>query len=184
MSEEAPPVLGPPKNLPAGIIKAMRPRQWVKNLLVLAAPLAALGSEAQYDYREVLTRVGVAFVVFCMAASCIYLINDARDVEADRQHPTKQYRPIAAGVVPVSLAYALAAVLGVASLAISWWVMTPSTSTSVTPATWTATTTRSSGIAAPPVSRNSVCRGERLGTAKVILSVWGSTASIAVTSAK
>lgn len=122
MSEKATRELGPPTNLASGVIKALRPRQWVKNLLVLAAPLAALGSNVTYDYREVLARVGVAFVVFCMASSCIYLINDARDVEADRQHPTKRFRPIAAGVVPVSLAYSLAAVLGVASLAISWMV--------------------------------------------------------------
>ena len=122
MSEEAPPTVGPPKNLPAGIIKAMRPRQWVKNLLVLAAPLAALGSGVRYDYREVLIKVAIAFVVFCLAASSVYLVNDARDVEADRQHPTKRFRPIAAGVVPEWLAYTLAVVLGVASLAISWLV--------------------------------------------------------------
>ena len=84
----------------------------MKNLLVLAAPLAALGGDVDYDYEQVLLQVGVAFVVFCMAASCIYLINDARDVEADRAHPTKRFRPIAAGVVPVPLAYGLATVLG------------------------------------------------------------------------
>jgi decaprenyl-phosphate phosphoribosyltransferase len=122
MSEEAPPVVGPPQNLAAGVIKAIRPRQWVKNLLVLAAPLAALGGNVEYDYKQVLLRVGVAFVAFCLAASCIYLINDARDVEADRAHPTKRFRPIAAGVVPLSLAYGLAVFLGVASLAISWLV--------------------------------------------------------------
>jgi decaprenyl-phosphate phosphoribosyltransferase len=119
---ETPEVAGPPKNLTAGVIKALRPRQWVKNLLVLAAPLAALGGEATYDYSFVLSRVAIAFAVFCMAASCIYLVNDARDVEADRQHPTKRFRPIAAGVVPEGLAYALAGVLGVAALAISWFV--------------------------------------------------------------
>ena len=122
MSEEAPPVVGPPQNLAAGIIKAIRPRQWVKNLLVLAAPLAALGGNVEYDYKQVLLRVGVAFVAFCLAASCIYLINDARDVEADRAHPTKCFRPIAAGVVPLSLAYGLAVFLGVASLVISWLI--------------------------------------------------------------
>ncbi|MCW2685945.1 MAG: UbiA prenyltransferase [Mycobacterium sp.] len=122
MSEEAAPVTGPPANLVAGIVKAVRPRQWVKNLLVLAAPLAALGGDVRYDYRDVLIKVSIAFVVFCLAASSVYLINDARDVDADRQHPTKRFRPIAAGVVPESLAYALAAVLGVASLAISWLV--------------------------------------------------------------
>jgi decaprenyl-phosphate phosphoribosyltransferase len=70
----------------------------------------------------VLFNVGIAFVVFCMAASSIYLVNDARDVEADRAHPTKRYRPIAAGVLPVGLAYGIATVLGVGCLAISWWL--------------------------------------------------------------
>ncbi len=124
MSEEAAPVLGPPKNLASGIVKALRPRQWVKNLLVLLAPLAALGGDVKYDYADVFSKVGIAFVVFCLAASSVYLVNDARDVEADRAHPTKRFRPIAAGVVPQSLAYVLAVVLGVASLAISW-LLTP-----------------------------------------------------------
>lgn len=115
-------VAGPPSNLLTGIIKAVRPRQWVKNLLVFAAPLAALGGGDTYDYRAVLAKVSVAFVVFCMAASSIYLVNDARDVEADRAHPTKQFRPIAAGVLPVGMAYGIAAVLAAGSLAISWTV--------------------------------------------------------------
>jgi decaprenyl-phosphate phosphoribosyltransferase len=122
MSEEAAPVTGPPSNLATGIIKAVRPRQWVKNLLVLAAPLAALGGDIRYDYRDVLIKVLIAFVVFSLGASSVYLINDARDVEADRQHPTKRFRPIAAGVVPESLAYVLAVALAAASLAISWLV--------------------------------------------------------------
>lgn len=115
--------VGPPKSLAGGIVKALRPRQWVKNVLVFAAPVAALGDDRYaYDYREVLVRVLLAFVVFSLAASCVYLINDARDVEADRAHPTKRFRPIAAGVVPEWLAYTLAVVLAVASLAISWLV--------------------------------------------------------------
>lgn len=122
MSEEAAPVASPPKNLASGLVKAVRPRQWVKNLLVLAAPLAALGGEVRYDYSEVLVKVSIAFAVFCLASSCVYLINDARDVEADRAHPTKRFRPIAAGVVPEWLAYTLAIVLGAAALAISWFV--------------------------------------------------------------
>ncbi|MGV0625934.1 decaprenyl-phosphate phosphoribosyltransferase [Mycolicibacter minnesotensis] len=113
---------GPPANLPAGIIKAMRPRQWVKNVLVLAAPLAALGGGVQYDYADLARKSLIAFVVFSLAASAVYLVNDAQDVEADRAHPTKQFRPIAAGVVPVGLAYALAALLGAASLGIAWWL--------------------------------------------------------------
>ncbi len=115
-------VTEPPSNLFSAVVKAIRPRQWVKNLLVFAAPLAALGGTDTYDYRTVLWRVSIAFVVFCMAASSIYLVNDARDVEADRAHPTKRYRPIAAGVLPVGMAYGIAIALAVASLAISWWL--------------------------------------------------------------
>jgi decaprenyl-phosphate phosphoribosyltransferase len=113
-----------PGNLIVGLVKAIRPRQWVKNVLVLAAPLAALGGSVRHDYTSVLIQVSVAFVVFSLGASSIYLINDARDVEADREHPTKRFRPIAAGVVPEWLAYLVAAVLGAASLAIAW-LLTP-----------------------------------------------------------
>ncbi|PXW30595.1 UNVERIFIED_CONTAM: decaprenyl-phosphate phosphoribosyltransferase [Williamsia faeni] len=107
---------GPPKNLATGLVKAVRPRQWVKNLLVLAAPLAA----GAVDEGDVLVRTGIAFVAFCLIASSVYLINDALDVEADRNHPTKRFRPIAAGVVPVPMAFALAVVLAVASIGISF----------------------------------------------------------------
>ena len=108
----------PPKNLADGLVKALRPKQWVKNVLVLAAPAAA-GADALFHSR-VLLDVLLAFIVFCMGASSIYLINDARDVEADRAHPTKRFRPIAAGVLPVGLAYAMAAVLIVGSIALSF----------------------------------------------------------------
>ncbi len=113
---------GPPAKLIVGVVKAVRPRQWVKNVLVLAAPLAALGTSVHYQYATVLGQVAIAFVVFCLGASSVYLVNDARDVEADREHPTKRFRPIAAGVVPEWLAYTLATVLGVASLALAWWL--------------------------------------------------------------
>lgn len=120
MSEDV--VVGPPANLIVGVVKAIRPRQWVKNVLVLAAPLSAAGRGHRYDYGQLGIQVAVAFAVFSLAASSIYLINDVRDVEADREHPTKRFRPIAAGVVPEWLAYVLAAILGVASLAIAWWL--------------------------------------------------------------
>ncbi|MCD2109155.1 MULTISPECIES: decaprenyl-phosphate phosphoribosyltransferase [Rhodococcus] len=116
MSEEPATVSGPPKSLPAGIVKALRPRQWVKNVLVLAAPIAA-GTATEGD---VLLPVALAFVVFCMAASGIYLVNDAMDVEADRAHPTKRFRPIAAGVLPVNIAYGMAVVLLSAAIGLSF----------------------------------------------------------------
>ncbi|MFF0608478.1 decaprenyl-phosphate phosphoribosyltransferase [Nocardia tengchongensis] len=116
-------VKGPPKTLGGGLIKAMRPRQWIKNVLVLAAPLAAgktAAGQLVIGDASVLGHVALAFVVFCMAASGIYLVNDAMDVEADRAHPTKRFRPIAAGVVPVNLAYALSAVLLIGSILLSF----------------------------------------------------------------
>ena len=70
VSQEPAPEKGPPRNLATGLIKALRPRQWVKNVLVFAAPVAALGDDRYaYDYREVLVRVLLAFVVFSLAAS-------------------------------------------------------------------------------------------------------------------
>ena len=75
----------PPKNLVDAIIKGLRPKQWVKNVLVLAAPLSA--GAAKLFNTSTLVDVAIAFVAFCLAASSIYLINDARDIEADRAQP-------------------------------------------------------------------------------------------------
>ena len=82
--------------------------------------MAAFGSDVKFDVGAVSIKVLIAFVAFSLAASSVYLVNDARDVEADRQHPTKRFRPIAAGVVPEWLAYCVAAVLGIAALAVSF----------------------------------------------------------------
>ncbi|MBW0115004.1 decaprenyl-phosphate phosphoribosyltransferase [Pseudonocardia sp. KRD-169] len=98
-----------------GVLKTMRPRQWVKNVLVLAAPFAA-GDLLQPGIG---LQLVVAFVAFSLAASGIYLVNDAKDIEADRAHPTKRNRPIAAGIVPPRLAVAVAVVLLAAAVAIS-----------------------------------------------------------------
>ena len=106
----------PPKNLPDAMIKGLRPKQWVKNVLVLAAPLAA-GADAFTSRTAV--DIFLAFVVFCFGASSIYLINDARDVESDRRHPTKRFRPIASGMLPINLAYAMAAILIALALGLS-----------------------------------------------------------------
>lgn len=95
-------------------IQATRPRQWPKNLLVFAAPLAGatLGRANGFAYAL------VAFAAFTAAASAVYLINDVVDAERDRQHPTKRLRPVASGRLPRSLALALAAAgLAIAMLA-------------------------------------------------------------------
>jgi decaprenyl-phosphate phosphoribosyltransferase len=99
----------------AGLVRTARPRQWLKNVLVFAAPFTA----GRISDGVVLRAAVVAFVAFCLAASAIYLINDAKDVAADRAHPTKRNRPIAAGIVPVPLAFAAGGVLLVAALGVS-----------------------------------------------------------------
>jgi 4-hydroxybenzoate polyprenyltransferase len=99
------------------LVKAMRPHHWVKNVVVLAAPLFAL----VLDLGSLL-RVGWAFVAFSMTASAFYLINDVRDIEEDRKHPIKQHRPIAAGLVPIPLAIGTATVLLTAGLVGSYVV--------------------------------------------------------------
>lgn len=98
-----------------GLLRTARPRQWVKNVLVVAAPLAA-GTLLQAD---TLVGVAIAFVAFCLAASGIYLVNDALDVEADRAHPRKRHRPVASGQVPVRVAIATGAGLLVVALALA-----------------------------------------------------------------
>lgn len=97
------------------VVKAARPRQWVKNVLVLAAP--ALGG--QIGDTDVLFAAAIAFVAFCCAASGIYFINDVRDIEEDRAHPTKRFRPIPAGEVPTRLAVVVGIGLLLAGLAVS-----------------------------------------------------------------
>ncbi|OFT81698.1 decaprenyl-phosphate phosphoribosyltransferase [Corynebacterium sp. HMSC29G08] len=108
----------PPKNVPDAMIKGLRPKQWVKNVLVLAAPLAA-GLDTLH--ARTFVDIALAFVVFCFGASSIYLINDARDVESDRQHPTKRFRPIASGMLPINLAYAMAVILIVLAVGLSFF---------------------------------------------------------------
>ena len=98
-----------------GIVRTMRPRQWVKNVLVLAAPLAG-GVITQLD---VLGPTVLAFLLFCVAASGVYLVNDAHDVEEDRRHPTKRNRPVAAGVVSVPVAVVAGVVLFVVALVLA-----------------------------------------------------------------
>ena len=104
-----------PVGVARGVLKTMRPRQWVKNVLVLAAPFAG----GQLFAPGIAVQLVIAFAAFSIAASGIYLINDANDVAADRAHPTKRMRPIAAGIVPVRLAVVVAVLLLAGALALS-----------------------------------------------------------------
>jgi decaprenyl-phosphate phosphoribosyltransferase len=92
----------------------MRPKQWVKNVLVVAAA----GAAGALGHDDVPVRVGLAFVAFCLLASGIYAINDVRDADEDRQHPRKRRRPVAAGELDPRLATALGIALLIGGLVI------------------------------------------------------------------
>ncbi|HET6963646.1 MAG TPA: decaprenyl-phosphate phosphoribosyltransferase [Acidimicrobiales bacterium] len=104
----------PSSGLAAGILRAARPKQWTKNVLVFAAPGAA---GVLFHGRPFLHTLA-AFALFCAVASGTYLLNDAMDAPADRQHPVKRHRPVAAGIVSVRLAFILAAVFMGAGIAL------------------------------------------------------------------
>jgi decaprenyl-phosphate phosphoribosyltransferase len=97
------------------LIRASRPRQWTKNLLVLAAPLAA----GAIDWPGVPVRVAGAFVALCMISSATYLFNDVRDRDQDRVHPRKRSRPIAAGELSIRTAITAGALLALGGLALA-----------------------------------------------------------------
>ncbi|WP_084713821.1 decaprenyl-phosphate phosphoribosyltransferase [Streptacidiphilus rugosus] len=107
---------------PSAVLRTARPRQWVKNLLVFAAPLT--GSELtarQFEARggSALGGAALAFVVFTLASCSVYFVNDAVDAERDRQHPRKCLRPIASGELSETAAMAVAATCVAAALAVS-----------------------------------------------------------------
>ncbi len=105
----------PRQSLARAWLRAARVRQWVKNLLVLAAPAAA----GALGHPHVLARVCVAFAVFCLLASGVYLINDARDAPEDRHHPVKRHRPVAAGAISPLQAVAAGGAMMVLGLSVS-----------------------------------------------------------------
>ena len=106
--------------IPAAV-RAVRPRQWIKNVLVLSAPLAA----GELFHPSVLRSAALAFVSFCLISGCVYLINDIRDVEEDRQHPRKRFRPVAAGELSIRAAWIEALVIGVIGLALGFLTSMP-----------------------------------------------------------
>jgi len=90
----------------------MRPRQWTKNAFVFAA----LVFDRQLLHLTSLLHTFLAFLIFCFLSSSVYLFNDVMDIEADRNHPVKKNRPIAAGKLPIPVAIAAAIILILGSL--------------------------------------------------------------------
>lgn len=106
------------RSLPVALIAEARPKQWVKNLLVFAAP----GAAGVLDASEPLLQSIGAFGCFCLASGGTYFLNDAADVEADRLHPTKRFRPVAAGEIGVGLARVLGTLAILSSVALGFLI--------------------------------------------------------------
>lgn len=96
-----------------GLLRIMRPKQWTKNGLIYAG----LVFDGQLFNRQSFAIVTISFVLLCLAASTIYVVNDLVDIERDRQHPRKKNRPLPSGQLPVPLAVAAAIFLPVFAVA-------------------------------------------------------------------
>lgn len=92
---------------PGDLLRLVRPQQWIKNVVIFAGPAAALKLFTSHG----LSRTLLTFAAFCLAASAGYIVNDILDRRADQSHPTKRFRPIAAGRIAVGWALALAVAL-------------------------------------------------------------------------
>ena len=114
---DATPVVPRRGTLRAALVTA-RPRQWIKNALVIAAP----GAAGALGHDDVPLRVGLACVAFCLISAGIYALNDSRDVDEDRLHPRKRYRPIPAGELSVRNATVLGVVWLLTGLAVCFGV--------------------------------------------------------------
>lgn len=116
-TQSGPAVTATPRGgLPLALLRLARPKQWLKNVLVFAAPAAA----GVLTEADALADTLLAFVCFCLAASGTYYLNDALDVDADRAHPTKRHRPVASGAVPAGLAKALGVALMLVPIGLSF----------------------------------------------------------------
>jgi 4-hydroxybenzoate polyprenyltransferase len=93
------------------LIKAMRPRQWTKNVVIFAA--LVFDRQLGFNNLPPMIRTFAGFVIFCLLSGVVYLVNDIADVEADRMHPVKCKRPIASGQLPIPVARWAAIILTV-----------------------------------------------------------------------
>ncbi len=121
------PEMGKRRSLPRALLKAMRPKQWIKNLLLFAGFVFTLNDQWRPftpSMWSVLGRSAAGFLLFSLLSSSVYLINDVLDADKDRKHPTKRHRPIAAGDLSPAVAVVVAILLMAASL-IGGYVLSP-----------------------------------------------------------
>ncbi|PKB57098.1 MAG: decaprenyl-phosphate phosphoribosyltransferase [SAR202 cluster bacterium Casp-Chloro-G3] len=107
-------------------LRALRPKQWVKNGLLFLPILFAINQVWSLNNLEpipgLLLRLVTLFLAFCLVSSSVYLFNDLLDREADRRHPTKRHRPIASGSVTVPIAIVLMLILGLGGLSVMFYL--------------------------------------------------------------
>ncbi|MCP4810811.1 MAG: decaprenyl-phosphate phosphoribosyltransferase [Proteobacteria bacterium] len=104
--------------LPVALIKALRPKQWAKQVFLLAALVFSM----EFTNPESLKLAAWGIGAFCLVSSCGYVINDILDREADTKHPKKRFRPIASGALPVPMAWVWAAVCFAGGMAAAWFL--------------------------------------------------------------
>jgi len=100
------------------LLKSMRPKQWTKNVFLLAA----LVFDRQLTNVDSLISTAIGLILFTLLISTVYIFNDVSDIEADRQHPKKKNRPIAAGKVPVRSAIMAAVFILIITIPLSFWL--------------------------------------------------------------
>lgn len=103
-----------------GLIRTMRPKQWVKNGFVFAALL--FDGKLRLDQLTEISHTLVAFLLFCLLSSAVYLMNDLMDIESDKRHPKKRLRPLPAGDLQPTVALVAAVIFSFGTLALAFWL--------------------------------------------------------------
>ena len=104
-----------------GLLRAMRPKQWTKNLLIFAG----IVFDVKLLVLPYLAKTLLAFILFCLLSSAVYLVNDLADIEKDRQHPKKRHRPLASGELSPQVAIIATLVLMAVALPLAFWLSLP-----------------------------------------------------------
>jgi 4-hydroxybenzoate polyprenyltransferase len=102
------------------LIKTMRPRQWLKNLVLFAA--LVFDRQLGLEHLQATLRTIAGFVLFCLISGLVYIINDIADIEADRRHPDKRNRPIASGRLPLKVAWGAASIIFLITIPAAFWL--------------------------------------------------------------
>ncbi|MHB9095789.1 MAG: UbiA family prenyltransferase, partial [Eubacteriales bacterium] len=100
------------------LLKSMRPKQWTKNLIIFAGIIFS----QKIFVDGLLLKTFYAFAAFCLLSGSVYIVNDLVDIEKDKAHPRKKYRPLASGGLKASLAAVFVALTTAASLGSAFWI--------------------------------------------------------------